>query len=173
AGLGGDRPAAQRLGSSAAGGWDESVGSVGHGGVRFANVVDVPVHDGRSVGRVRRFLGGIEAEGHDFVLVFLSLGAGNHGGIEMAVEKGLGNGFRGGAGQVAEQSGDAQEDGKHSFHKVAILRSKVWTTRLVLRGRNRISILTIFWKLVWSLRIESLGASRTAGKVPSFQPETC
>src|SRR5437868_3083493 len=79
-----------RLETSTAGFFDHFGGPLGHFGVRFANVVKVPVHDTRSVGRERRFLGGIEAEGHNFVLVVLSVGSGNHREVvEMAAENRL------------------------------------------------------------------------------------
>src|SRR6266699_4265392 len=114
--------AAKRLRAAAASFLQQFRGLLRQRVVRFSNVIDIPISDGRGIGRQLRLTRGIEIEGQDLRLVFLSVGAGNHREI---VEVPGANGLRtllqirlgSVAKHVAEKRCAYQKDGKHSVHK--------------------------------------------------------
>src|SRR5204862_4231574 len=92
-------------------------GFLGHFGVRFADVVDVPIGDGRGIGRQRRIVRRIEAEGYDFFLVLLSVGRWDQRkAAKMAAEDRLWSRSRGVADHIAEKSVDEPENCKAILH---------------------------------------------------------
>src|SRR5258707_9987365 len=137
------RSAPERLRAAAAGFFRQLGGFLGHLGVGFANVIDVPVGDGRSIGRERGFPGRIEAEGHNLGFVVLSVGAGDHREvIEVPVQNGLRSRFRSVSDNETEKCSGEQKYGKHSFHKT------------ILRLRKTIPDSAISWQQVWPIRSE-------------------
>jgi hypothetical protein len=116
-------PAAERLRTTAPGLRSSFHRRFSQFGMRFADVVDVPVGDRWSIRRKGGLVRRVVAEGHRLLIGFLSVSIGYHRQVvEMARENGLrlwidiDAGFGRISGHVSDQRGGEQKHRKHFFH---------------------------------------------------------